>query len=323
MSKYLTTFEPDADTTAIAETLVKQGGAIINQLMPTTVMDTIHDEITQSVSEQDQQGSSDLWPEGNKTIGGLAAASCSFTEQLLIHPKVLEVIDAVLKPQSPLAPHSIALPNSTEASTAGTDSPVDVQPLKNGGTQLVWKPATNTTHCHHYTVGATVMLEIGAGREEHQILHRENAIYQPYVRHLELPEYIVSTMWAGTDFTEDNGATRVVPGSHQWPEERIAQPEEIAQAVMNKGSVVLWLSRTLHGAAKSIATHNRRGFFASYIADWFRQEENQYIAVPESIAQGYSQKARQIIGYRSSPNIGWVKGRDADNLLEPGHSGQL
>ena len=63
------------------------------------------------------------------------------------------------------------------------------------------------------------MLETDAGRDNHQVLHRENAIYQPYVEHLEMPEYIVSAMWVGTDFTEENGATRVVPGSHQWPEE--------------------------------------------------------------------------------------------------------
>jgi ectoine hydroxylase-related dioxygenase (phytanoyl-CoA dioxygenase family) len=92
---------------------------------------------------------------------------------------------------------------------------------------------------------------------------------------------------------------------------------------MKKGSVALWLSRTLHGASKSSAQENRTGYLMSYIADWIRQEENQYIVLPEDRARGYSQQARQLIGYRSSPNLGWVKGRDADNLLEPGQSGHL
>ena len=319
MSAYLSSFEPDANPTDIAAALVQQGGVTINHLMPAAVMDTIYREVTRSVSEEDQRGSSDLWPEGNKTVGGLAAASQSFTEQLLIHPKVLQVLDAVLKPESPLSP----LTKTLDAAADPVDSPVDVVPLADGSTQAVWKPHPNKSHCHHYTVGATVMMEIAAGRNEHQFLHREDAIYQPYVRHLDLPEYIVSAMWAGTDFTQENGATRVVPGSHLWPEDRIAQTNEIGQAVMNKGSVVLWLSRTLHGAAKSMAAQNRTGFFASYITDWFRQEENQYIAVPEAVVRGYSPQARQIIGYRSSPNLGWVKGRDADNLLEAGQSGHL
>lgn len=320
MSGYISTFESAADTAEIAAALVQHGGVIISELMSAGVMDTILEEIAHSVSDQDQQGTSALWPEGNKTVGGLAAASMSFTEKLLIQPKVLEVIDAVLRPESRQSGESRKSPN---VSAVDSDSPVEVLDLEDGGTQIVWKQGAKETHCHHYTVGACVMLEIGAGRDDHQILHRENAIYQPYVGHLELPEYIVSTMWAGTDFTEENGATRVVPGSHHWPEERLAQSHEIAQAVMKKGSVVLWLSRTLHGAAKSTAAQNRTGLFASYIADWFRQEENQYIVVPEDIARRYSQQARQIIGYRSSPNLGWAKGRDADNLLEAGHSGQL
>ena len=314
MSGYISTFDAQADTAEIAAALVQHGGVIISELMSTAVMDTISDEIEISVSHTDQKGTSALWPEGNRTVGGLAAASMSFTEKLLIQPKVLEVVDAVLKPESPMSPNIPA---------GVSESPAQVVELDGGGTQIVWKQGGYETHCHHYTAGACVMLEIGAGRDDHQVLHRENAIYQPYVGKLDLPEFIVSTMWAGTDFTEENGATRVVPGSHRWPEQRLAQSDEIAQAVMKKGSVVLWLSRTLHGAAKSTANQNRTGYFASYIADWFRQEENQYIVVPEDVARRYSQQARQIIGYRSSPNLGWAKGRDADNLLEVGHSGQL
>ncbi len=313
MTGYLSTFSPDTDSAEIAEALVRDGGVIINELVTAEMLDAIHDEIEASVSAEEQEGSSDLWPEGNKTVGGLAAVSPTFVEKLLIQPKVLEVIDAVLKPSRPM---------SVEAGQVDVLDLVAVKELEDGGTQIVYSGEPQA-HCHHYTLGACVMLEIGAGREEHQFLHRENAIYQPFVERLDMREFIVSTMWAGTDFTEENGATRVVPGSHHWPEERLAKPDEIARAVMKKGSVVLWLSRTLHGAAKSTANENRTGYFASYIADWVRQEENQYIVVPQEVARNYSTAARQVIGYRCSPTIGWAKGRDGDNLLEAGHSGQL
>tara|TARA_Y100000031_G_scaffold156542_1_gene211553 strand:- start:2659 stop:3540 length:882 start_codon:yes stop_codon:yes gene_type:complete len=293
--------------------MVRDGGVIISELVPGEVMDEIREEVQRTVPAEEQQGSSALWPEGNNTVGGLAAVSPMFVEKLLVQPKVLEAIDAVLKPNRPMSTDNNAEPAL----------PLEMQELEDGGTQIVWNEDVGESHCHHYTVGACVMLEIGAGRADHQFLHRENAIYQPFVGRLDMREFIVSTMWAGTDFTPENGATRVVPGSHLWPEARLAKPGEITQAVMKKGSVLLWLSRTLHGAAKSTAKENRTGFFASYIADWIRQEENQYIVVPEEIAKGYSQRARQIIGYRSSPSIGWAKGRNADNLLEPGHSGQL
>jgi ectoine hydroxylase-related dioxygenase (phytanoyl-CoA dioxygenase family) len=88
-----------------------------------------------------------------------------------------------------------------------------LEELEDGGTQIVWT-GSGEQHCHHYTLGACVMLEVAPGRTEPQPLHRENAIYQPYVGDLPVPEFIVSTMWTGTDYTTENGATRLVPGSH-------------------------------------------------------------------------------------------------------------
>ena len=92
---------------------------------------------------------------------------------------------------------------------------------------------------------------------------------------------------------------------------------------MPKGSVVVWLSRTLHGAAVSTTDAGRVGLFHSYIADWIRQEENQYLAVPSEIAQNLSLQARQLLGYQCSPTLGWVKGRDANDLLADGNSSPI
>ncbi|MBJ37846.1 MAG: hypothetical protein CMD83_05205 [Gammaproteobacteria bacterium] len=311
---YLSSFDAESPASHVATQLLSQGGVVIDALVPPELMDSVRAEIRSNVDEADEQGSSVLWPEGNRTVGGLAAVSSTFVEELLVHPKILEVVDRVLQPQQPMI-----LPRGERDAPL----PVTSEKLDDGGTQLVWRSEGAQAHCHHYNVGAAVMLEIGAGRQDHQYLHRENAIYQPFIERIGMPEFIVSTMWAGTDFTPQNGATRVVPGSHKWPEALVAQSTEIAQAVMRKGSVVLWLSRTLHGAAKSTSDRERTGYFASYIVDWLRQEENQYIVVPEDAARSLSKRARQLIGYRSSPSLGWAKGRDADNLLDPGQSGQL
>jgi ectoine hydroxylase-related dioxygenase (phytanoyl-CoA dioxygenase family) len=167
------------------------------------------------------------------------------------------------------------------------------------------------------------MLEVHRGGQ-HQLLHRENAIYQPFIEQFsQTREFLASVNWAGTDFTLKNGATRLVPGSHEWPEDRIAKESEIAQAVMTKGSVVVWLSRTLHGAGASTSTEGRTAFFGSYVADWLQQEENQYLAVPPEAAERLSDRAQQLIGYQCSDALGWVKGRSRENLLRPGTSGSL
>ena len=315
MASYLASFRADAGIDEIAQALIGEGAVAINCLVPGPMMDKIYEEITAAVAPENQQGTSKMWPAGNKTVGGLAAASRTFVESLLIHPTILAIIDSVLRPRQPMA---------LEELVENGELPVSIEPLEDGGTQLVWSGEDADAHnCHHYTAGACVMLEVGAGRDEHQYLHRENAIYQPYIGALPMREFIVSTMWAGTDYTAENGATRVVPGSHHWPEGRLARPNEIIQAEMTKGSVVLWLSRTLHGAARSINGQRRTGYFASYIADWFRQEENQYISVPPEVAETYSERARQIIGYCCSDSLGWVKGRDRHDLLRVGRSGQL
>ncbi len=309
----LPTFDADAPTATIAAALEVDGGAIVHDLAAPALMDEVYDEVRHNTTAADLASSTKLWPEGNKTVGALAALSPTYANHLLVHPTVLALADAMLRPAAPMAPGA-----------APGDAPSDrdhyrVHKNTSGGAQLVVRapdPAAGP-NCHHYHLGASVMLEVHPGGE-HQMLHRENGIYQPYIEALPMHEFILSVMWAGTRFGRDNGATRLVPGSHRWPETRIAEEHEIASAEMPKGSAVFWLSRTLHGAGKSTTPGGRTGFFHSMIPNWFRQEENQYLAVPPETARRLSEPALQLIGYRASRAVGWVKGRDIDNLLKPG-----
>ena len=324
MAKSLMSFEAGAAIDDIAEALNRDGGVILLNLAPPALMDEVYDEILANTSEHDRAAGGDiLWPAGNKTIGGLAGISRTYVERLVLHPKMLELADAILKPHAPMSP-------TADAAEAYGEWPytnyrqLEVVDDGHGGQQLLAHGTGDAgPYCHHYTLGATVMLEVGRG-SGHQVLHRETAIYQPWVAHLpQIHEFDLSVNWAGSDFRSDNGATRIVPGSNHWPEDRIAQPDEVVHAEMPKGSAVAWLSRTLHGAGASEADEGRRAFFASYIADWARQEENQYIAVPPDVAAKLSYEGQRIIGYRSGPSLGWVKGRDQENLLRDGKSSPL
>ena len=55
-------------------------------------------QVQNNVSPAEQSSSTSLWPEGNRTVGGLAAVSPTYTEKLVIHPKTLEIVDAMLMP---------------------------------------------------------------------------------------------------------------------------------------------------------------------------------------------------------------------------------
>ncbi len=89
-------------------------------------------------------------------------------------------------------------------------------PLMLSACDAILKP-----NCVHYQVHATAALKIGPGARE-QVLHREEDPYQFFK--VPRPRMIVASMWAITDFTEANGGTNIVPGSHLWPADREARP---------------------------------------------------------------------------------------------------
>ena len=153
-----------------------------------------------------------------------------------------------------------------------------------------------------YQLHVTAALEIGPGART-QVLHREHDSFTffPHPR----PNMIVASMWAITDFREDNGATLVVPGSHQWPEERQATNNEIIAAEMSAGSVLYWLGGTLHGAGANVSSEWRYGVILTYSLGWLRQEENQYLNVPPDVAQRLPPELRDMIGYKMYRALGF------------------
>jgi len=324
MTATITTFDEKASIRDIASTLKRDGAVIIQQLTSGQLMDDVYKEVETNVAPADLESNTDLWPPGNKTVGGLAEVSPLFADRLLAHPKILDLADAVLLPITRMGPSANELQEEKDAKKSSRDSTVSVAENYEGSNQVIFRK-TNAANCNYYQVGATLLLELCGPDGKNQVLHRENANYQPFIESLlpNMPEIIMSVIWAGTDFTVENGATRLVPGSHEWPEERVALEHEITQAVMPKGSAVIWLSRSLHGSGASKSSEGRVGYFHSYIVDWLRQEENQYLSVPAEAARLLPLASRQLLGYRASKSLGWVKGRDQEDLLAKGVSGNI
>ena len=153
-----------------------------------------------------------------------------------------------------------------------------------------------------YQLHVSAALEVGPGARR-QVLHREHDSFTffPHPR----PNMIVASMWAITDFRADNGATLIVPGSHKWSEQREATEDEIVTAEMPAGSVLYWLGGTLHGAGANISSDWRYGVILTYSLGWLRQEENQYLDVPQEVAQNLSPALRDIIGYKMYRALGF------------------
>ena len=167
--------------------------------------------------------------------------------------------------------------------------------------------------CNTYQLHATGSIQVWGGGQN-QPLHRELDAYTPFIKlNPDDPEYILFFMFAGSDFTAENGATRLVPGSHRWPADRCAAEEEVCQAAMPQGSAVVWLGKTLHGLGTNTTDTPRTGLFFSFSVGWLRQEENQYLAVPVDIAKELPERLQQLLGYRAHDTfLGWVDGRDSE-----------
>jgi ectoine hydroxylase-related dioxygenase (phytanoyl-CoA dioxygenase family) len=145
-----------------------------------------------------------------------------------------------------------------------------------------------------YQLHVTAALEVGPGARK-QVLHREEDSLTFFS--LPRPNMIVASMWAVSDFRTDNGATLVVPGSHKWPADRVAQADEIFSAEMPAGSVFYWLGGLLHGAGANTSHDWRYGVILTYSVGWMRQEENQYLDVPPERLVELSPEVRRIAGF--------------------------
>ena len=138
----------------------------------------------------------------------------------------------------------------------------------------------------------TIYIDPGQGE---QLLHRDRLAWGKHLpRDLE-PQF--NAIWALTDFTADNGATRVVPGSHEWPWRREAQSDEVCQAEMSRGSVLLYSGSVIHGGGENRSEESRMGLNMTYCLGWLRQEENQYLSCPPEVAKNLDIGLQELLGY--------------------------
>jgi ectoine hydroxylase-related dioxygenase (phytanoyl-CoA dioxygenase family) len=128
---------------------------------------------------------------------------------------------------------------------------------------------------------------------------------------------VCNTMWALTDFTEANGATRLVPGSHlrdHSPEYGAAY--DSIPAEMEKGSVLVWVGSLWHGGGANTTDERRVGIAMNYCAGWIRQQENQQLGIPREIAAGFSPRLRELCGYSVyNMLIGHINKQSPEQLL--------
>lgn len=149
-------------------------------------------------------------------------------------------------------------------------------------------------YCERIQLHLTQVIRIMPGQER-QPLHRDRLAWGGFMPDEIEPQF--NTIWAVTDFTQENGATQVAPGSNNWEAGREAHGPDIQYAEMEAGSVLVYSGSVIHSGGANISDADRIGINNTYALGWLRQEENQYLSCPPHIAKGFDPALRDLLGY--------------------------
>jgi len=176
-------------------------------------------------------------------------------------------------------------------------------PLVLGAVERVLGHATN------FQLHLTQVIAIGPD-EPAQMVHRDQWAFDffPFPQGYEVQ---CNTIWAMTDFTAANGATRVIPGSHRFEDKRQFHEMDTEPAEMEAGSVLFYTGSLYHGGGANRSDVVRMGLNLTYVVGWLRQEENQYLSVPLEVARTLPDDLLRLMGYVDDT-------RDPIEVVKPG-----
>lgn len=163
------------------------------------------------------------------------------------------------------------------------------------------------SHARSMQLTFTEVIALWPGAEA-QFLHRDEVLYEAFPFPTDY-EVHVNSLWALTDYTEEMGATRVVPGSHRAaPDATFTQADTVA-AEMERGSVLLYSGKLVHGGGHNRSDRVRKALDLGFSVGWLRQEENQYLACPPEVACSLPEELLLLMGYDTAGGYGHL-GRD-------------
>ena len=170
-------------------------------------------------------------------------------------------------------------------------------------------------------VSSLSSIAIGPG-ETAQPIHADDQLMPLGKPHVPT---VCNTMWALTEFTEANGATRVIPGSHladSSPD--YGAPYDSVAAEMAPGSVLVWHGSLWHGGGANATGDRRVGVAMNYCAGWVRQQENQQLGIPLETVRGFEPRLRELCGFGVyNYLIGHIDKRSPASVLLDGDAGEM
>jgi ectoine hydroxylase-related dioxygenase (phytanoyl-CoA dioxygenase family) len=230
----------------------------------------------------------------------------------VVSSDLLDSIEAELRPHlqaTPLGPDEFSgfLTRRTGSLIARSPSArqLVMHPLALGTTSKVLAHATN------FQLHLTQAISIGPGQPA-QAIHKDRWAFDffPFPTGYEVQ---CNTIWALTEFTEANGATRIALGSNTADDAEAFTQGDTEPAEMERGSVLFYSGSVNHGGGANRTDQVRIGLNITYNLAWLRQEENQYLGTPREIAQTLPVELLRLMGYdRGAYALGYI-----DDLRDP------
>jgi hypothetical protein len=254
-----------------------------------------------------------------EAVADLVNAEGAVIVDRLASPELMDRIEDELRPwadRTPLGPDTFSGRHTRRTGALVARAPSSrelvTHPLVLGATGLVLAHATN------FQLHLTQRIAIGPG-EPAQPIHRDQWAFDffPFPNGYEVQ---CNAIWAQTDFTDANGATRVVVGSNRTDDGVAFAHSDTQPAEMEKGSALIYSGSVYHGGGANATDTTRVGLNITYNVAWLRQEENQYLSVPREVAATLPVDLLRLMGYdRGAYALGYIDDlRDPIEAIRPG-----
>jgi hypothetical protein len=244
-------------------------------------------------------------------VAAVLAAEGGVIIDRLVDPAIFDTLAAELAPYMAETPYGDDFSGFKTRRTGGlvTRAPSSHQlvmhPLVVGAVGSV------LAHATAFQLHLTQIISIEPGQDA-QYIHRDQWAFDFF----SFPtgfEVTCNTIWAMSDFTEENGATRLVPASHRFDDKLVFTQDDTEPAEMERGSVLLYTGALYHGGGANRSDAARNGVNITYSVGWLRQEENQYLTVPPDTARELPDDLLRMMGYAPGAYaLGYV-----DDLRDP------
>ncbi|KAL3460945.1 phytanoyl-CoA dioxygenase [Aspergillus heterothallicus] len=282
----------DAPLSDIIHLLKRDGGVVVRGLVSSEDLDKTYEEIREKING-DREWDGAFFPKETKRVNGLIGNSPTYTRTQAMNPLFQSLCTELLTTRS-----------------------------------TFWWGDTRKESVSKPYVTAAVAIQIGPGGKA-QPLHGDS-----YVNHRvrdeidawdderdEGREISIGMMVAGCKVTKENGGTQFIPGSHLWSTSRESPPPQsaVVTPTLEKGDALIIFSSVFHGGGSNTTTDQHRVVYSTFVVrGYLRQEENQFLAIPQDVVKTFDRKTQEFIGYYiSEPACGHVEQMDPIYVLYP------